>query len=175
MIEYLNNNLRAGRSVNIKRFGSFTFDIETELPRIATKQSSMGTQNFDIEDHRLDRRHVHKVRPCFVVDDFLQPHLIHYSGKEEILPSKSQKSIYQKGFRMIYCNPVPIAAACLLGKDVVTDALNTIFLAIVDLIKYNRDLNINFGFARVRISNRGLKVVYATDFNGSCGDKQFEQ
>jgi hypothetical protein len=175
LIEYLNNNLRAGRSVNIKRFGSFTFDIETELPRIATKQSSMGTQNFDIEDHRLDRRHVHKVRPCFVVDDFLQPHLIHFSGKEEILPSKSQKSIYQKGFRMIYCNPVPIAAACLLGKDVVTDALNTIFLAIVDLIKYNRDLNINFGFARVRISNRGLKVVYATDFNVSCGDKQFEQ
>lgn len=41
---------------------------------------------------------------------------------------------------MIYCNPVPIAAACLLGKDVVTDALNTIFLAIQDLTKYNRDI-----------------------------------
>lgn len=37
MIEYLNNNLRAGRSVYIKGFGSFTFDIQTELPRIATK------------------------------------------------------------------------------------------------------------------------------------------
>jgi hypothetical protein len=41
---------------------------------------------------------------------------------------------------MIYCNPVPIAAACLLGKDVVQDALNTIFLAIQDLIKYNKDI-----------------------------------
>jgi CCDC81 eukaryotic HU domain 2 len=75
---------------------------------------------------------------------------------------------------MIYCNPVPIAAACLLGKDVVTDALNTIFLAIVDLIKYNRDINLSFGFARIRISNRGLKVVYASDFAGQCVDKQFE-
>jgi nucleoid DNA-binding protein len=71
LIEYLNNNLRAGRSVNIKRFGSFTFDIETELPRIATKSGSMTTHNFDIEDQRLDRKHVHKVRPCFVVDEFL--------------------------------------------------------------------------------------------------------
>jgi nucleoid DNA-binding protein len=37
LVEYLSNNLRAGRSVNIKRFGSFTFDIETDLPRIAEK------------------------------------------------------------------------------------------------------------------------------------------
>lgn len=39
-VEYLNNNLRAGRSINIKKFGSFTFDIATELPRIATKQTT---------------------------------------------------------------------------------------------------------------------------------------
>ena len=109
-----------------------------------------------------------------MVDEFLQPHLIHYAGKEEIIPAKSQKSIYQKGFRMIYCNPVPIAAACLLGKDVVTDALNTIFLAIVDLIKYNRDLKLAFGFANIRITNRGLKVAFTQDFSGGCVDKQFE-
>lgn len=51
LIEYLNNNLRAGRSVNIKRFGSFTFDIETELPRIAAKPGTMAAAaSFDIED-----------------------------------------------------------------------------------------------------------------------------
>jgi len=174
LIEYLNNNLRAGRSVNVKRFGSFTFDIETELPRIAQKSHSMTTNNFDLDDQRLDRKHVHNVRPCFVVDEFLQPHLIHYAGKEEILPPKSQKSVYQKGFRMIYCNPVPIAAACLLGKEVVNDALNTIFLAIVDLIKYNKNLNLNFGFCRLSIVNKGLKVTFAQDYSASCKDKTFE-
>jgi hypothetical protein len=45
-----------------------------------------------------------------------------------------------------------------LGKEVVNDALNTIFLAIIDLIKYNKDINLNFGFARVSIVNRGLKT-----------------
>jgi nucleoid DNA-binding protein len=54
LVEYLNNNLRAGRSVNIKRFGSFTFDIETELPRIATKATPMSQFNssagFSLED-----------------------------------------------------------------------------------------------------------------------------
>lgn len=75
---------------------------------------------------------------------------------------------------MIYCNPVPIAAACLLGKEVVNDALNTIFLAIVDLIKYNRNLSLNFGFCRISIANKGLKVTFAQDYKVSCEDKQFE-
>lgn len=59
LIEYLNNNLRAGRSVNIKRFGSFTFDIDTALPRIATKTI---TPNTDLEDQRLDRKHIHTIK-----------------------------------------------------------------------------------------------------------------
>ena len=59
LIEYLNNNLRAGRSVNIKNFGSFTFDIETELPRIATKSMNPNT---DLQEQRLDRKHVHLIK-----------------------------------------------------------------------------------------------------------------
>lgn len=47
LVEYLNENLRAGRSVNIKKFGSFTFDINTDLPRIATKQIN---PSVDLED-----------------------------------------------------------------------------------------------------------------------------
>jgi hypothetical protein len=52
---------------------------------------------------------------------------------------------------MIYCNPVPIATACLLGADVVKDALNTIFLAITDLVKYGKDIELPFGFCTIRI------------------------
>lgn len=59
LIEYLGENLRAGRSINIKRFGSFTFDIASELPRIATKSMN---PNLELEDQRLDRKHTHKVR-----------------------------------------------------------------------------------------------------------------
>lgn len=75
---------------------------------------------------------------------------------------------------MIYCNPVPIAAATMLGKEVVTDALNTIFLAITDLVKYNRDIHLNFGFCRISIVNRGLKVTFTQDYSDSVRDKQFE-
>jgi hypothetical protein len=75
---------------------------------------------------------------------------------------------------MIYCNPVPIAAACLLGKEVVNDALKTIFLAIIDLIKYNKDLILNFGFATIRIANKGLKIIFSNDYKGTCRDKTIE-
>ena len=59
LIEYLNNNLRAGKSVNIKKFGSFTYDISTELPKVATR--SMNPQT-DLINQRLDRKHVHNAK-----------------------------------------------------------------------------------------------------------------
>ena len=65
---------------------------------------------------------------------------------------------------MIYCNPVPIAAACLLGKDVVEDCLSTLFLAIIDLVKYGRDVDLAFGFCNVRIYNKKLNVVFSNNF-----------
>ena len=35
LIEYLGENIRGGRSVNIKKFGAFSFNVQTELPKIA--------------------------------------------------------------------------------------------------------------------------------------------
>jgi hypothetical protein len=75
---------------------------------------------------------------------------------------------------MVYCNPVPIAAGCLLGKDVVTDALNTIFQAIIDLVKYNKDLILQFGFGNIQVIGRSLKAVFTQNFAESIKDKQFE-
>lgn len=75
---------------------------------------------------------------------------------------------------MIYCNPVPIAAACCMGKDVVEDALRTIFLAVKDLIKYDKNLNIAFGFGNVRIINKGLRADFSDKLTGCVTDKRFE-
>jgi len=76
---------------------------------------------------------------------------------------------------MIYCNPVPIASACLLGADVVTDVLNTIFLAITDIVKYGRDINLQFGFCALKITQRDLRVIFSTEFTESMQDKIFEK
>lgn len=65
---------------------------------------------------------------------------------------------------MIYCNAVPIASACLLGKDVVTDALNTIFLAIIDLVKYGKDINLQLGFCAIRITGKNLYINFSSNF-----------
>ena len=75
-----------------------------------------------------------------MIDDSLQYLTIRYHGKEQITPAKSQRSIFQKGFRMIYANPVPIAAACQMGKEVVDDTLRTIFLALKDMLKFNYNI-----------------------------------
>ena len=63
----------------------------------------------------------------------------------------------------------------MLGKDVVQDALNTIFLAIQDLIKYDKNIDLAFGFCNVRITNRNLKVVFRNDLSKTVGGAQFEE
>jgi hypothetical protein len=75
---------------------------------------------------------------------------------------------------MIYCNPVPIASACLLGKDVVADALKTIFLAVQDLVKYNQDVVLQYNFAYQSIIGRSLKTTFAQNFSESIQHKSFE-
>lgn len=133
--------------MNIKKFGCFTYNIDTELPKIANRHMS---PHKDIFTQRAERKNVHHLTPCFVVDDCLRPALNRFKGKEEITPAASQHSIYQKGYRCIYANPVPVAAAAMLGVDVVKDALSNIFLAINDLIMYDNDIDLAFGFCNVR-------------------------
>ena len=172
LIDYVGENVRAGRSVNIKKFGCFTFDCQTELPKIANRSvSPNGVQDY--LTHRLERKNVHHVTPQFVVDPQLQYHLVRFNNKEVFTPF-AKNSIYSKAFRTIYANPVPIAAAACLGKDVVNDALNTIFLAIHDLIKFDKDINLAFGFCNVRFINRNMKAVFLKDLSTNIGSAQFE-
>ena len=171
LIEYVGENIKAGKSVNVKKFGCFTYNIQTELPKIAGRNTSPKT---DIFTQRVERKNIHHLKPVFVVDPQLQYHLVRYNGKEEISPSNSQNSPYQKGFRCIYANPVPVAAAACLGVDVVTDGLNTLFLAIQDLIKYDKDIDLAFGFCNVRFLSRNLKVVFLKDLHQTIGSAQFE-
>ena len=56
----MDDQLRAGRSVNIRKFGAFTFDVETLLPKI-----SSGRQvniNQGMADQRADRKHIHHLK-----------------------------------------------------------------------------------------------------------------
>lgn len=171
-IQYMDDQLRAGRSVNIRKFGAFTFDVDTELPKI-----SMGRQvniNADMSSLRADRKNVHHLKPRFVVDEKIQYHLNRYHGKEQINPPGSQKSIYSKGFRMIYANSVPIASAAQMGKEVVDDCLQAIFLAVEDLIRQDRNLSLQMGFCCMRFTNRALNTHFASYLGKEVGNKDFE-
>ena len=57
----------------------------------------------------------------------------------------------------------------MLGKDVVQDALNTIFLAIQDLIKLDKNINLAFGFCNVRFTGRNLNTTFQDDLSRSIG------
>ena len=172
LITYLDNKLRAGQSVNIKKLGAFTFDIQTELPRVNVRHITASSR---MEDDRAARRHIHKVRPCFVVDPVLKQHLVRYKGKEEISPAGSQKSIFQQGFRVIYANPVPIASACQMGVEIVKQVLEAIYKAIEDLISvHDKDITLQMGFAAVRFYNKSLQVKFADYLSKEVTNEKFE-
>ena len=67
-----------------------------------------------------------------------------------------------------------VACGACLGKEVINSALNTIWLAIVDLIKYGRDIDLAFGFANVRITGRNLRTAFLPELSRSIGAPEFE-
>lgn len=75
---------------------------------------------------------------------------------------------------MIYANPVPIAAACQMGKDVVEDTLRTIFLAIQDLLKFDNNIALQFGFCNISFVDKNMKVNFAPYLSQEVKDKDFE-
>ena len=166
----MRERLSLSQGINIPGFGAFTFDVETELPRLASVNPSAGR----VEDQRLERKHIHRNRPVFVVDPKLQTALLRYHLKQQLERPASQHSVYQKGFNMVFCNPVPIAQACYLDKEVVRDAHKALFKAVYDLTKLGRGLVLQFGFAVVVISNRDLKVKFDPRFEASLNDKTYE-
>lgn len=172
MIEYVQEKLTNGKNVNIRGLGCFAYDINTDLPRIATDKIDTKTT---LQEQRMERKHIHKIGLVFVPDPKLKVALSRYHEKDRLEKPKSQASIYQKGFASIYCNPVPIAAACFLGKDVVDSTLNAIFAAIIDLTNYGRSMELRFGFSNIRIVNKDLQVSFKPGFSRVLNKKEFEE
>lgn len=169
-IEFIHEKQLQGKGVNIRGFGAFTFDIQTDLPRPANINPTLG----DIQRQREERKHLHKNNPVFVPDPQLQYILRRYHGKEQVSKPSSQRSIYQKGFQMIFCNPVPIAQACYLDKKVVTDAHNAIWSAVRDLAKLGSTINLAFNFAAIVIKDLALEITYNPNFLRSVNQVDYE-
>jgi hypothetical protein len=51
--------------VNVKNFGAFTYDVTTELPKIACRNAS---PKIDLFAKRIERKNIHHMKPVFVVD-----------------------------------------------------------------------------------------------------------
>jgi hypothetical protein len=66
LVQHMDDKLRAGCGVNIKGFGAFTFDIDTELPKISHgRQVDMAK---GLHDMRSERKNIHHCKPRFVID-----------------------------------------------------------------------------------------------------------
>lgn len=61
-----------------------------------------------------------------------------------------------------------------MGKDVTVDALETLFRAIVDLVKYDKNIDLAFGFANIRLINRKLTFVFKDDLVREIKAPNFE-
>jgi len=110
-----------------------------------------------------------------VPDKTLHNVLLRYDGKEEITKPKSQHSIYQKGFNMIFCNPVPIAASCSLDKDVTESILLTFARAVTDLAELGKSLEIVIGPAHIKIVNRDLTYTFSPNFTQQLNHTEYEK
>lgn len=118
----------------------------------------------------MEKKTNHKLRPCFVIDPKFKKILTKFQDKEEISKPKSQNSVYQKGFQMTYCNPVPIAASCFLDKNVVVDSLNAIFSAIYDLINIGKNIVLKLGFCNIFFTDKNFNYYFSPEIGNIVSD-----
>merc|ERR1719421_1066460 len=130
MCAYVQEVLEAGKSVNIKTFGAFTFE-----PIVAA-----GGNQKNARGHSL------RLRPCFLASDALKETLHRYPGKEEVAPAHG--SVYQQGIKMTYLNTVPIAAGTYFKEPVVAASLRAMFAAVLDLATRGYAVELDFKFAK---------------------------
>ena len=61
-----------------------------------------------------------------------------------------------------------------MGKDVVDDSLAAIFTAIEDLIRLDKDINLQMGFCAMKFTDRKLLVHFNPSLSRELADKDFE-
>jgi len=146
MCTFIQEKLEQGKSVNIPKFGAFTFE-----PIVTA-----GGNQKNPRGHRLN------LRPCFLCGPELKETLYKYPGKEEVTVNPG--SVYQQGVKMQYPNPVPIAAGTYYKSKVVDGTIKALFRGILDLSLRGYTMELDFYFAKVRIVGRDLHVFFAKNF-----------
>lgn len=130
--------------------------------------------NKSIQDNRMDRAHIHEVRPCFLVGGRFERALQRFPNKEEVSMPKSQHSVYQKGFAMTYCNPGPIADVCQLTTHDTKSILNALFTCIDDLTELGHNLDLDFEFCKIRVRNKNMTYTFTETFSSTLNKPSFE-
>jgi nucleoid DNA-binding protein len=159
--EYLREKVTDYKGVNVKGLGAFTFEVDTQLPKIGVNYKEAKMKSFG--ELIMEKKTTHVLRPCFVVDTKFIQLLTRFKNKEELIKPKSQSSIYQKGFQMTYYNPIPIAAACFLSKNVIVDSLNAIFAAVYDLVNIGKNVILKTGFCNIYFMDKNLTYSFAPE------------
>ena len=141
---HIHGAMEEGRGINIKNFGTFTFE-----PTVANQGNSKNRNASSVS-----------LRPCFIPSPALAQHLGNKALKDE-LDVHVEGSIYQQGVRVSYLNPVPIAKACYYNSNFVMGGINALFKGILDLTFRGYNLVIEFeGFSTVTILHRSVKARF---------------
>jgi len=144
MSNYIRENLEAGRSVNVPNFGTLTFE-----PILC-------------EDPFSNKEQV-KLRPCLIVNPALKETLYRFPAKEQIRTAPNSGSVYQNGRGATFLNVKPIAAGCYYKQEVISSAIKSLFQGVIDLVKRDYNLHLDFNGLRIIIMNRNLTTKYDGD------------
>jgi hypothetical protein len=153
MSNYIRENLEGARSVNIPNFGTFTFEpILMDDPMRYNRERTM-------------------LRPCFVVNNQLRETLYRYPGKEEIRKTPNSASVYAEGRGATFLNVKPIAAGCYYREEVISSAIRAFFQGVIDLVKRDYNVHLDFNGAKVIITSRNMHVKFDPVLTTQVQDK----
>merc|ERR1719214_84899 len=101
-----------------------------------------------------------KLRPCLIVNPALKETLYRYPAKEQIRTTPNAGSVYEHGRGAMFLNVKPIAAGCYYKQEVISSAIRALFQGVVDLVKRDYNIHLDFNGVKVIITQRNLHVKF---------------
>lgn len=146
----------------LKNFGTFMFEV-IKKPKLPSQLTPFNPEK-GLHESFAERTNVNSVRPCFVVDGKFRNALSRFMNKNEVDVPGSQATAYEKGVNILYCNATPIAGRCSLPKELAQSIITALFDAVADIAQTGMTLNLDFGFAQVRVDNKNMTYKYSPVF-----------
>lgn len=158
-----------GRSVNVKDFGVFGFELL--CVKDAGKQHDSSRPLMTLNSHMTHR---HTIRPIFTPQGELASRLLGTIDDSKRVSPGDQNRVYASSIKSVDLSISAIASNSYLDESTVSSIVSTLFKGIADVCYHCNDISLSMLVVDISIVSKRLSYDYHPDIIEAVSSRDFE-